>query len=159
MRRLVPVLLAGLLAVAGVVAPSPIAPAAAAASSNPKIVLVVGATESTTTSYRTAMDEVYATAARYSTNVVKVYSPNATWVAVKGALQVASVVVYMGHGNGFPSPYRTSPYPASQNGFGLNAVAGQGDSNNTYYGESYVCNEVRLAPNAVVILSHLCYAS
>ena len=160
MRRLVPVLLAGLLGVVGVVAPSPLAPAAAAAvPANPKIVLVVGATESTTSSYRTAMDAVYATAAKYSTNVVKVYSPNATWAAVKAALQGASIVVYMGHGNGFPSPYRSSPWPYTQNGFGLNAVAGQGDNNNTYYGEYYIGNEVRLAPNAVVILSHLCYAS
>jgi hypothetical protein len=154
------VLLAGLLAVAGVVAPSPLAPAAAAAvPANPKIVLVVGATESTTSSYRTAMDAVYATAAKYSTNVVKVYSPNATWAAVKAALQGASIVVYMGHGNGFPSPYRSSPWPYTQNGFGLNAVAGQGDNNRVYYGESYIGSEVRLAPNAVVILSHLCYAS
>ena len=159
MRRLVPVLLAGLLAVAGAVAPSPLAPAAAAASSDPKIVLVVGATHSATSSYRTAMDTVYATATQYSSNVVKVYSPDATWAAVKVALQGASIVVYMGHGNGFPSPYRTSPYPASQNGFGLNAVAGQGDSNNVYYGESYIGSSVTLAPNAVVILGHLCYAS
>ena len=160
MRRLVPVLLAGLLGVVGVVAPSPLAPAAAAAvPANPKIVLVVGATESTTSSYRTAMDAVYATAAKYSTNVVKVYSPNATWAAVKAALQGASIVVYMGHGNGFPSPYRSSPWPYTQNGFGLNAVAGQGDNNRVYYGESYIGSEVRLAPNAVVILSHLCYAS
>ena len=156
MRRLVPVLFAGLLAVAGVVAPSPIA---AAVPANPKIVLVVGATGSVTPTYRNYMNVVAATAARYSANVVKVYSPNATWAAVKAALQGASVVVYMGHGNGFPSPYRTSPNPDSQNGFGLNAVAAQGDDNNTYYGESYIGNEVRLAPNAVVILSHLCYAS
>ena len=156
MRRLVPVLFAGLLAVAGVVAPSPIA---AAVPANPKIVLVVGATGSVTPTYRNYMNVVAATAARYSANVVKVYSPNATWAAVKAALQGASVVVYMGHGNGFPSPYRTSPNPDSQNGFGLNAVAGQGDNNNKYYGESYIGGEVRLAPNAVVILSHLCYAS
>jgi hypothetical protein len=65
----------------------------------------------------------------------------------------------MGHGNGFPSPYRSSPWPYTQNGFGLNDAAGQGDNNNTYYGEYYIGNEVRLAPNAVVLLSHLCYAS
>lgn len=114
MRRLVPVLLAGLLLVAGVVAPSPIA---AAVPANPKIVLVVGATEAVTPTYRNYMNVVAATAARYSANVVKVYSPNATWAAVKAALQGASVVVYMGHGNGFPSPYRTSPNPDLQNGF------------------------------------------
>lgn len=159
MPRLVPVMLAGLLAIAGAVAPSPLAPAVAAASANPKVVLIVGATGSATSSYRSAMDTLYATALKYSSNVVKVYSPNATWAAVSTALQGASIVVYMGHGNGFPSPYRTAPWPASQNGFGLNAVAGQGDSNNVYYGESYIGSSVTLAPNAVVILSHLCYAS
>ena len=157
MRRLVPVLLAGLLAVAGAVAPSP--NAAAAASADPKIALVVGATHAATSSYRAAMDTIYATARQYSSNVVRVYSPNATWAAVRAALQGASIVVYLGHGNGFPSPYRTTPYPASQNGFGLNAVAGQGDNNTTYYGESYIASSVTLAPNAVVILGHLCYAS
>ncbi len=159
MRRLVPVLLAGLLAVAGAVAPSPQASAAAAATSGPKIVLIVGATHAATDSYRADMDTVYAAALRYSSNVVKVYSPNATWSAVKAAIQGASIVVYMGHGNGFPSPYLSTLWPDRMDGFGLNAVAGQGDSNTTYYGESFIASSVRLAPNAVVILAHLCYAS
>jgi flagellar hook assembly protein FlgD len=152
------VLFAGLLALSGAVAPSSLAPTAAAAS-GPKIVLVVGATHAATDAYRADMDAVYATALQYSSNVVKIYSPNATWAAVKPALQGASIVVYMGHGNGFPSPYTTALMPDRQDGLGLNAVAGQGDSNTTYYGESYVSNSVKLAPNAVVILAHLCYAS
>ncbi len=32
-------------------------------------------------------------------------------------------------------------------------------SNTKYYGEKYIADEIALAPNAVVILSHLCYAS
>jgi len=149
--------LAGLLvlAVGWTAAPAP----AAAASADPKVVLVVGATHGTTATYRSYMGEVAATAARYSRNVVKVYSPNATWSAVRSALQGASIVVYMGHGNGFPSPYSTTPNPYTQNGMGLNLAAGAGDYNTKYYGESYIANEVDLAPNAVVILSHLCYAS
>ena len=158
MRRLVPLLVAGLLAFTGVAAPSPIASAAAAAS-GPKIVLIVGATHAATDSYRADMDAVYATAIQYSSNVVKVYSPNATWAAAKAALQGANIVVYMGHGNGFPSPYTTTLMPDRQDGLGLNAVAGQSDSNTTYYGESDLQGSVRLAPNAVVILAHLCYAS
>ena len=157
MRRLVPVLMAGLLAVAGVLAPS--SRASAAASSSPKVVLIVGAAESTTADYRAQMDAVYAAASRYTSNVVKVYSPNATWAAAKAAMQGASIVVYMGHGNGFPSPYLPTLWPDRQDGFGLNAVAGQGDSNNHYYGEAYIAGEVTLAPNAVVLLAHLCYAS
>ena len=118
MRRLVPLLVAGLLAFTGVAAPSPIASAAAAAS-GPKIVLIVGATHAATDSYRADMDAVYATAIQYSSNVVKVYSPNATWAAAKAALQGANIVVYMGHGNGFPSPYTTTLMPDRQDGLGL----------------------------------------
>ena len=132
---------------------------AATVSPNPKIVLIVGATGSVTSSYRSDMDAVAATAAKYSTNIVKVYSPNATWAAVRSALQGANIVVYMGHGNGFPSPYNSILMPDRVDGFGLNAAAGKGDSNNTYYGESIVSGQVRLAPNSLVILSHLCYAS
>ena len=158
MHRLTVGVMAGLLVVAlgWTSAPSP---AAAAASSDPKVVLVVGATHGTTPSYRSWMNVVATTAARYTRNVVKVYSPNATWSAVKSALQGASIVVYMGHGNGFPSPYSTTPNPYTQNGMGLNATAGAGDSNTKYYGEYYFARDVDLAPNAVVILSHNCYAS
>ncbi len=159
MRRLVPVLLAALLATIGAIVPSSGPMVAAAASVGPKIVLIVGATHGATASYRADMDAVYATALQYSANVVKVYSPNATWSAVKWALQGANIVVYMGHGNGFPSPYTTTLMPDRQDGLGLNAVAGQGDSNTTYYGESYISSSITLAPNAVVILAHLCYAS
>ena len=162
MRRFAALALAGVLAVglalAGVPTPASAA-SVSAASSDPKVVLVVGATHGATSAYRSYMSEVAATAARYSRNVVKVYSPNATWSAVRTALQGASIVVYMGHGNGFPSPYSTKLNPLSQDGMGLNLAAGAGDFNTKYYGESYLASEVHLAPNAVVILSHLCYAS
>jgi flagellar hook assembly protein FlgD len=156
-RRLAAGALAGLLAVGLVstAAPTPVA----AVSADPKVVLVVGATHGATAAYRSYMSQVAATASRYSGNVVLVASPNATWPAVRAALQGASIVVYMGHGNGFPSPYSTTLNPSTQDGMGLNLAAGAGDSNTKYYGESYIANEVDLAPNAVVILNHLCYAS
>jgi hypothetical protein len=90
--------------------------------------------------------------------VVKVYSPNATWTAVQHALTGASIVIYLGHGNGWPSRYRDSLYPATQNGFGLNPVAGVDDYHHQYFGESAV-EGLKLAKNAVVVFSHLCYAS
>ena len=52
----------------------------------------------------------------------------------------------------------TTPKYTTKDGFGLNATAGAGDYNNKYYGEPYVV-QLDLAPNAVVILNHLCYAS
>ena len=70
----------------------------------------------------------------------------------------ASVVVYLGHGNGWPSRYSDALMPGTQDGFGLNPVAGGGDQAHQYYGEAPV-SKLHLAPGAVVLLDHLCYAS
>jgi flagellar hook assembly protein FlgD len=147
-----------LAALAGFGALNPAGVPHVAAATGPKVVLIVGATHSATASYRADMDSVYAEAIKYTPNVVKVYSPNATWSAVKAAVTGAQIVVYMGHGNGWPSPYTYDPNYTTKDGFGLNATAGNGDYNNTYYGEPYI-RTLSFAPNAVVILSHLCYAS
>jgi flagellar hook assembly protein FlgD len=159
LQKIALALVFALLATVGIAAPGPRVATTAAATPPPKVVLIVGATHGQTETYRQRADVAYAEAIKYTPNVVKVYSPNATWANVKAALQGASVVMYMGHGNGFPSPYRTTPWAYSQNGFGLNQVAGQGDYNNQYYGEHYLATEVKLAPNAVVLLNHLCYAA
>ena len=157
MRRFLPALFAALLVLPSLATAA--SPPVAAASTEPKVVLVVGATHATTPQYRSYMDQTYQTVRRYTSNVVRVYSPNATWSAVRTALQGASIVVYMGHGNGYPNPYVSYPRPEVQNGFGLNATAGDGDYNNKYYGEQYIAEQVKLAPSAVVILSHACYTA
>ncbi len=154
MRPIAAAAVISLLIVAGFAVPG-----VAAASPQPKVVIIVGPVDSSTASYKADGDAAYAEALKYTTNVVKVYTPNATWAAAKKAMQGASIVIYMGHGNGFPSPYRTSPWPYSQNGLGLNPKAGGNNSTTEYYGEYYLAKEVDLAPNAIVLLSHLCYAS
>ena len=63
-----------------------------------------------------------------------------------------------GHGNGWPSPYGNDAAYTTKDGFGLNATAGAGDYNNTYYGEPAIAT-LALAPGAIVLLNHLCYAS
>ena len=131
------------------------------ALSSARVVIVVGPVQSETAKYIADGESAYATAIQYSSNVVRLYSPNATWAAVKAAITGASVVIYIGHGNGWPSPYTYDPKFTTKDGFGLNITAGAGDGSNNmkYYGEPYFANEIRLAPNAVVLLNHLCYAS
>jgi hypothetical protein len=124
----------------------------------PKVVLIVGPAGAATPYYKRLADETAAAAAGYTRNVVKVYSPDATWPAVRAALQGASIVVYLGHGNGWPSIYSNALNPQSQDGFGLNPHGGAADSHQ-YFGEQQIGSQVKLAPNAIVVFSHLCYAS
>ena len=128
-----------------------------AAADEPKVVVIVGATEGTTDSYRRDADQIAAAALQYTSNVIKVYSPNATWARVKSAVAGAAVVIYLGHGNGWPSPYTYDPNYTTKDGFGLNKVDGGGDSNRVYYGEPSIAT--LSLTGAVVILNHLCYAS
>ncbi|MBF6604898.1 MAG: hypothetical protein IVW53_04875 [Chloroflexi bacterium] len=135
-----------------------VATAAATSGTGPKVVIIVGPVGATTDAYRSDADAAAAEALRYTPNVVKVYSPTATWAAAKAALQGASIVIYMGHGTGWPSPY--PPFrPNLMDGLGLNPTAGTDDTTTQYWGESYLASDVRLAPNAIVILAHLCYSA
>ena len=130
-------------------------PVAAAQTSTVKIAIIVGAD---TPQYLDDANELYAEAIKHTPNVIRVYSPSATWSAVKAATTGASVVIYLGHGNGWPSPYTYDPNYTTKDGFGLNATAAGTHGNLKYYGEPYI-RTLDLAPNAVVFLHHLCYAS
>lgn len=146
-------------AFASSVAPRPAEAATEAVVASPKVVIVVGAVESTTPSFRADADKIYAEAIKYTPNVIKVYSPNATWAAVKAAAQGASIFIYLGHGYGFPSPYRPVLSPSVHNGMGLNEFGGRDDWDKKYYGESLIASEIRFAKDAVVLLNHLCYSA
>jgi len=154
LRKTVAALFVTLVAMFGMWVPS----VSAAYISNAKVVIIVGAVHGQTDSYRQRGDAAYAEAKKYTPNVTKVYSPNATWSKVKSATTGANIVIYMGHGNGWPSPYTYDPNYTTKDGFGLNATAGNGDHNVKYYGEPYV-DDLALAPNAIILLHHLCYAS
>lgn len=123
-----------------------------------KVVVVVGPVGSKTTEYRSS-GKYYASLARsYGATVTEIYSPYATWSRVKSALQGANLLIYLGHGNGYPSPYGTFQR-YTKDGLGLNATSGNGNSNTKYYGEYYIDRDIQMAKNAVVILNRLCYAS
>jgi len=123
-----------------------------------KVVVVVGPAGSSTADYRNSA-RTYAQLARgYGAAVTEIYSPYATWSKVKAAAQGANLLIYLGHGNGWPSPY--GPFQRyTKDGLGLNATSGNGNYNVKYYGEYYVDRDIQMAPNAVVILNRLCYAS
>ncbi len=148
------------LTAAPALAASPGSPATAVASattSRPKVVVIVGPAGSATANYIAAAKRLAAQARAYGASVTELYSPNATWTRVRSATAGANLLIYLGHGNGSPSPYPGSQN--SQNGLGLNASASGSNSNVRYYGETYVARYLKLAPNSVVILNRLCYAS
>ena len=121
-----------------------------------KVVIVVGPVGSATSNYIYSARKLAAQARSYGASVYEVYSPNATWAKVKSVAQGANVFIYLGHGNGYPSPYGAfSKY--TKDGLGLNTSAGS--TSHTYYGEYYLYTGIKFAPNAVVILNRLCYAS
>ena len=160
--RLIQVLLATLLAVAAVLPLGAlVAPAtqAVAPKLNPKVVIVVGPVGSFDAHYKADGDALAKVARLYTKNVVLIKTPKATWPAVKAAAQGAAIFVYLGHGNGWPSKYRDALWPFSQNGLGLDPVSGADGSTHVYYGEDQVASDIRFAPNAAVLLFHLCYAS
>jgi flagellar hook assembly protein FlgD len=155
-RRLPIATIAAALLAAGVAA-MPV-PALAAAASSAKVVVVVGPTGDHNAHYKSDANDIVAEARRHTPNVVKLFTPNATWVNLKAAAQGANVFVYLGHGNGWPSIY--PPFQTlTKDGLGLDPTTGADGSRHVYYGEDYIRTNIRFAPNAVVLLYHLCYAS
>jgi hypothetical protein len=148
-----------------------------------KVVIIVGPTGSLTDNYRSKGDSIYAAAVAAGASAVKVYSPNATWANVKAAVNGANIVVYLGHGNGFPNPYGTTELTDRHNGWGLNRTTTNGDGDDwsktmVYCGERVLrglltssddyarltycggtANDgITPAPNWVMIYSNACYA-
>ena len=150
-RLVVVAVMASVMAIGGLATdPTP------AAAAGMKVVIVVGPVGSSTANYIYNAKKLAAQARAYGATVYEVYSPHATWARVKSVAQGANLFIYLGHGNGYPSPYGAfSKY--SKDGLGLNSS--DGSTSHTYYGEYYVYTYLHLARNAVVILNRLCYAS
>ena len=147
-------ILAALLALGSLAAaPAPVSAAGI------KVAVVVGPAGSLTSSYIRSARGYAAQARSYGATVVEVYTPNATWARVRSAIQGANLLVFLGHGNGYPNPYHKTLTPLKVDGFGLNGSLTSGNVRTTYFGEYYVRTQVKLAPNAVVLLNHLCYSA
>lgn len=150
----------------------------------PRAVIVVGPTEGQTNGYIDDAQSVAADAAGHGMDVVRLYTSasdntharpgtpgilGATWQNVVKYVngsdggQPATIVAYMGHGNGYPNPYPPGYLmPDRVDGFVLDYSSGtpcaRGGAKN-YCGEGPVGTSLHPNHNAVVLLNHLCYAS
>ncbi|HEY5488218.1 MAG TPA: hypothetical protein VIK00_00135, partial [Candidatus Limnocylindrales bacterium] len=124
-----------------------------------KAVFIVGPTNSLTQSNLADAESLAVVAESYGMDVRRVYFPHATWANVLANIQGANLVVYMGHGYGWPSKYTSVLTESRQDGMGLNTYDGSGPTQYTYYGANLLKQYVTLAPNAVVFLNHLCYSA
>ena len=124
-----------------------------------KAVFIVGPTHEATDRYLEDGEAMAQQAESAGYDVRRVFHPYATWDNVLANIQGANIVVYMGHGYGWPSPYTSQMMEDRQNGMGLNPYPGSAKHERKYYGAKPIRNNVHLAPHAVVILNHLCYAS
>ena len=122
-----------------------------------RAVIVVGPVGSSTTKYIEKANAIAVAAASHGMEVVKIYTPNAIWSRVVAEANGADLFVYLGHGNGWPSP--NPPFQEdTKDGLGLNPSLDSGNTTTKYYGANFVREEIRFAPNAVVLLNKLCYA-
>ncbi len=131
----------------------------AASITTKKAVVVVGPVGSATRTYIRRGEAIAAAAEAKGMAVVRLYHPQATWERVVAEANGADLFVYLGHGNGWPSPY--GPFQEdTKNGLGLTPRLGTDDNVATkYVGADHIREEIRFAPNAIVLFSGLCYAS
>jgi flagellar hook assembly protein FlgD len=148
------VVLIAVLVASAVTIPGPLE---AAGGARPKAVVIVGPVGAQTASFLATGRRVANQAQAAGMDVRRVFHPKATWQRVLAEIQGAKLVVYVGHGNGWPSPY--GPFQEdTKNGLGLNPGVGMSSSQVAYHGAAKLRAHVRLARGAVVLLYRLCYA-
>lgn len=131
-----------------------------------KVAIIVGPVgEELTPVYVEIAEEAAARATSHGATVARAYSPDATPDRVLEAVEGANIVIYLGHGVGFPNPYGETLRPDKVNGFGLQGPSARGDHSDSwedgtlaYYGESWLVEHARPAPGWVMIHSNVCYA-
>ena len=125
-----------------------------------RAVIVSGPVHSLTTRYRRYARAMAVAAEAQGMDVRRIFHPNATKDRVIEHANGADLFIYIGHGNGWPGPI--GPFREdTKNGLGLNPddPEARSTSNVVYLGADWLKANIEFAPNAVVILSHLSYAS
>jgi len=151
---------AATIAVTAQLAPvSPAIQAVHADSAQPRAVIIVAPSSGMTDSNLVDGEKMAVQAENAGMHVDRVFFPHATWANVLDKIQGANLVVYMGHGYVWPSPYTSKLTESRQDGMGLNSFDGSGQTQYTYYGANLIRENIHLAANAVVILVHGCYTA
>ncbi len=123
-----------------------------------KAVIIVGPAGSLTGQDLIDAESAAAQAESYGMDVRRVFFPHATWDNVMANIQGANLVLVMGHGYGWPSPY--PPFRENlQDGIGLDPYDGANANQTKYYGGNLIRENWVLAPNAIVMLNHMCYTA
>jgi len=133
-----------------------------AGEDRPKIAIIVGPVASLTPVYLALAEAAASTAERRGATVARAYSPSATPANVLAAVADANIVIYFGHGYGYPNPYGGLD-TAKQNGWALQGPGARGTHGDVgdevaYYGEDWIVANARPAPGFVMIYSNTCYA-
>ncbi len=131
---------------------------AEAGSAKPRAVIIVGPSHGSTAEYLSEGQLFANQAMAAGMEVTTVFHPHATWERVVTETEGVNLLVYFGHGNGWPSPY--APFQElTKNGFGLDVTAGGSSSAVKYWGGRPIRKSLRLARDAVVVLYRACYAA
>lgn len=151
-------LLLGLALTPGLLGLASVPTAASEAPEARKAVIISGPVGGLTSDYLAMARRIANQAEAQGMDVRRVFHPRATWARVLRHIQGAHLVIYLGHGNGWPSPH--GPFQErTKNGFGLNPYAGAGPHETLYKGADRIREKVRLAPDAVVVLYRACYSA
>ena len=154
------------LAVVLAAAALPFTPSPAAAATLIRVAIIVGPVGAELTPQYIELAEMAADEAeRSGATVLRAYSPKATPRRVLRAVDGANVVIYFGHGTGFPNPYSETLNPAVVDGWALQGPRARGTHADdpakgrlAYYGEAWLAANAHPAPGFVMIYSNACYA-
>jgi flagellar hook assembly protein FlgD len=123
-----------------------------------RAVIVVGPVGSQTNDFISDATQIANVLQGAGMNVTLIVPPHSTWKAVVKAANGADFFAYLGHGNGWPSPY--PPFQEdSKDGLGLDPYDGADTYSVQYYGANKMRDKIQLAPNSIVLLHRLCYSA
>jgi len=144
--------LAFLMAATAIISPHSVRAGAA----GQKVVIIVGPVGggSIQTNYLNRGEQIADSVEAMGGTAVRVFSPNATWANARAAVNGANIIVYIGHGSGYPNPYGSTLLRDRTNGWGLNRIAGADPADPTGHGHNLstqmvYCGEAALEGKAL----------